>query len=511
MSSYIISRPTESADTSPNLSKFLVEFKLDHDANLIQSIYLDFRRSNKSTPIGTVINFTEAHHAFECTHSIRLARPDAFRKQGETLVYDTGEGYVTRETSRHFQEAVSDSERRGIDDLNRAIRLSGASKESGFNLSVRRPLSTSVSENISEHIEYAKNAYLFCTAIEPTSQKEEEDLIASLPPEYTKGTHIHSPREFAFMLGSAYVNQFGATNQGTLSQSLDNARGVIRCPSITVVHGPVVYVDDPYLACEHHFKYQESSGWALASIFTKSSPYQDQREYRFVTLDKRETDYSSKIVEMPTNTLDAMRHLQSSPMIVPDIDTSNVVPSPDSRASQSHPTGVGTPVLNIDEVSTSFSSSPKIEKQRTSFPPKALEDDITECVGLYPAVLTLQDKIDGVLGLATQFPERRQPLASAGWYADRALRALCRKFGNPITGIRITDDNDIVIDIHLSHWRTTQCKMAVTPSGQHSVYLKRVGDSTSTILYTNPSPNALLGLDDSTLDRIAEFEAKVVK
>ena len=139
-------------------------------------------------------------------------------------------------------------------------------------------------------------------------------------------------------------------------------------------------------------------------------------------------------------------------------------------------------------------------------------NDFHETVGVNPAVATLHEKIDGVwMGIAAAQPERKPYLTSAAWYAERSIRKLCHRFGNPIAGISVTDDNSIVIDIRLSHWRDSECKLVVMPSGVYALTLTRKSGETPTSHFSWPlagDHDMVTSLDERHMDTIANFETQ---
>ena len=114
-----------------------------------------------------------------------------------------------------------------------------------------------------------------------------------------------------------------------------------------------------------------------------------------------------------------------------------------------------------------------------------------------------------LLGIATSQPERKPYVTSAAWYAERSIRELCYRFQEQITGISVTGDNSVVIDIRLPHWKKSECKLAVMPSGTYALTLKHENRATPTVRFSMPLPRPhgmATALDDRDLDAIADFE-----
>ena len=159
--------------------------------------------------------------------------------------------------------------------------------------------------------------------MEPTFDAQTRALLASLDPDYDHESHIRSARTFAQMLGRAYVEHYGAPYdaESPMDHKLDGVfvGNTYHC-KLVVFHGPVVYVDDPYLACASAMAAQNSMVRTMMPIFVKHKDYRDQREYRFVIPDKAEHEADSKIMPAPPLLLAAVGGAGDSkgPMLIPD-------------------------------------------------------------------------------------------------------------------------------------------------------------------------------------------------
>ena len=93
-------------------------FILDHDSNMVVTIHVDFRLPDERSPIGALIKYGQGKHAIEEGGTIQLARPPYFRKKGETLIYDEGEGRVVNQTvtQREAPAAVQDASIQSLGD-----------------------------------------------------------------------------------------------------------------------------------------------------------------------------------------------------------------------------------------------------------------------------------------------------------------------------------------------------------------------------------------------------------
>lgn len=298
-------------------------FSLDHDCNMVATFYMDFRMLDERSPIGVVVKYGKAEHAIEHSNTIQLARPPYFRKEGETLIYDMGEGKVIKQTVaiREAPAAVQDEWIQSLDD---ALEKAAESLEMTV-LSKNITMTDATITDTDEHtIEWGNSDFwLYCTAMEPTSDAQTRALLESLAPGYDHASHIPSARTFAQMLGRAYAEHYGAPYdaEDPMEHKVDGVfvGNTYHC-KLGVYHGPVVYVDDPYAACTSALAGQNPMVRAIMPIFVKHKDFSDQREYRFVIVHKTEHEADSKIMPVPPLLLAAVgrRGDSKGPMVVPD-------------------------------------------------------------------------------------------------------------------------------------------------------------------------------------------------
>ena len=297
-------------------------FCMDHYSNIIWTCHMDFRDPKARTPIGPLVQYGEEEYAIERSGTIQLTRPIYFRREGETLIYDTGEGFVERRTviRREVSAAVKDAWIRSlaetIDEAAESLGMTVVSKEI-------TNVKGTVTDTYEDDFTWGKDYWLYCTAMGPTSDVERKALLDSLDPKYRHESHIPSARTFAQMLGRAYVEAYGPTDDELkpMNHSLDDgAEGTTYHRQAGVIHGPVVYVADPYEVCTKALKSRHSVTRLLLPIFTKGLERSGQREYRFVILDKREPGACSKIMPATPELLAAYSQPGDSkgPMHVPD-------------------------------------------------------------------------------------------------------------------------------------------------------------------------------------------------
>lgn len=182
-------------------------FILDHNGSMVVTFHVDFRMPDERSPIRTVVKYGIAKYAVEHSRTIQLARPPYFRKEGETLIYDKGEGLVTkktvarREVPAEVQDAWIQSLGGILDEAAESLGMTVISK----NITMKDATITDSDEHTIEWGE--SDFWLYCTAMEPTSDAQSSALLESLEPNYDHGSYIPSARTFSQMLGRAYVEQ----------------------------------------------------------------------------------------------------------------------------------------------------------------------------------------------------------------------------------------------------------------------------------------------------------------
>ena len=312
-------------DAVNNLAPLILNegFSLTHDGNMVATFHVDFRMLDERSPIRAVVKYGRAKYDIERSGTIQLTRPPYFRKEGENLIYDKGEGLVIKQTvARHeapaaVQEAWIQALGDVVEKAAESLKMTVLSK----NITMKDATITNTDE---QTIEWGKRDFwLYCTAMEPTSDAQSRALLESLDPGYDHESCIPSARTFAQMLGRAYVEQYGAPYdaEDPMEHEIDGlfVGNTYHC-KLGVYHGPVVYVDDPYALCASALAGQNSMVRTIMPIFVKHKDYSDQREYRFVVLDKTEHEADSKIMPAPPLLLAAVgRHGDSKgPMVIPD-------------------------------------------------------------------------------------------------------------------------------------------------------------------------------------------------
>ena len=313
------------SSNSPSQPQFVNEgFSLDHDANMISTWHLDFRPPAERSPIGQLVKYSRAEHTVERCKTIQLARPPYFRQQGETLIHDENEAHVTNVVKREgVPLAVAQAWKQQEEDYLRSMAALMGYEVLDCNITLVDPITVD-----RDTLTWGADYWLYCTAMAPTSDAELRALRESLAPDYSHGTYISSARTFAQALCRAYVATYGAPDdeKEPMAHSLDGEpTGTTYHRWMLVIHGPVVYVRDPFSVCATAANSQDSRVKTLLPLFLKHQAYSGQREYRFVILDKRAPGASSKIMPVTSQLLAAFGQPEDSkgPMHIPDFHPAN--------------------------------------------------------------------------------------------------------------------------------------------------------------------------------------------
>ena len=245
--------------------------------NMVHTNYVDL--AGKHPPGGlSLVKASDPQFDLRTADSVRLSRPSVFRDTGEVLVKDEQEGRAARSTSETIEGPAGESAR--MDRRLRAIRA-------GLGLS-HTPLSVSGTANrrttnTSESaLTFGEDWLVYCTSLLP-EVGEEDAWRRTFPEDYTSVARIYRPTQFAQALGLAVCEHIGATGKpGPVKASFHGFKSFeVHRTSQFVLHGPVLYVDDPYGCIA-----AADAGWGqlCSMIFVKSREYAAQKEYRFAVL-----------------------------------------------------------------------------------------------------------------------------------------------------------------------------------------------------------------------------------
>lgn len=240
----------------------------------------------------TLVKAAEPQFDLNTTGTIRLSRPGVFRKTGEVLVKDDQEGQAHTET----QSTVEEHE--GQQDLERRMRaLSAAMQLNRTKMSANATTKVTRTNTASANITFGQDWLIYSASICPESD-EEEAWRQTFPNSYTSVAHIHRPTQFAQALGIAICEHVGVNGKPEpITGTFDGFRAVeVERVSQIVLHGPVLYVDDPYRCIE-----EANTGCPqiCSMIFVKSRKYAAQKEYRFAALSIRPE--MGEVVDLPVS------------------------------------------------------------------------------------------------------------------------------------------------------------------------------------------------------------------
>ena len=252
-------------------------YMLDDSGNLIVTTFIDLREEGERSAIPALVKGCRREHALEDGEIILISKPARFREYGEKLILDVQEGLAKEESVIVREETASQARRRrSLADMNEAHELSNSTVRS------MHTVTYSSSNTKSKNLAYGKEWWIFCTSMEPDNE-DREAWRTTLSEEYDHVSEIGQPAKFAEALARMVTEQIGPQGgDGWLKQTTDGAEAErTKHRSQWVIHGPVVYTDHVYDALL-------DDGYGIkrlaASIFTKSSKYAAQREYRFAVL-----------------------------------------------------------------------------------------------------------------------------------------------------------------------------------------------------------------------------------
>ena len=257
--------------------------------NLVLTNYVDL---SGALPLSgfTLAKASEPRFDLRRTGTIRLSRPGVFRSIGLALVKDDQEGRVRTETRNSVEEPDGQAELdRRIRALRAGLRLCRAK------MSVNATAKAKRSDTASANVTFGRDWLMYSTSVSP-GPKEEDAWRRSLPDSYTSIVHIHRPTQFAQALGFAICEHVGANGKPSPTSGAFFGFKTVEVERISqlVIHGPVLYVADPYQCIE-----EADEGWALicSMIFVKSRKYAAQKEYRFTAMSIRPD--VGKVVDLP--------------------------------------------------------------------------------------------------------------------------------------------------------------------------------------------------------------------
>ena len=303
-------------------------FAQDDAGNLIMTAYIDLREQDDRVPIPALIKGCKREHALELGETILISKPARFRDYGEALIQDDQEGLAKEESVAETEQTPAQSMRqRAIADMNESLELAGT----GTSISISSTYEETQAESVKsvKSFEYGKGWWIFCASIELQAD-EREAWKATLDEEYDHESVIGQPSKFAQALARMVIEQIGP--QGDDGWMTDKTGGIDHEPtkhkSQFVIHGPVVYKDSVY---DYIDDAPDEMTRLVRSVFTKSTEYAAQREYRFAVMNEGASQKSVilQVSGMMRDALNRTDHglVRHAPVAAETVGESNTEPS----------------------------------------------------------------------------------------------------------------------------------------------------------------------------------------
>ena len=236
-------------------------------------------RSSRIPQSPTLVKGCEGRFAIEDCGTIRLCTPSYYREDGPSLIWDSHEGAIggrPRVEERRDDPGDLEQPRQVDAELTRTSALSQAfGAISATSLRVKERKQTSLT--------YGDNCLIWCTSLRPSTRNEWSLWRASLESSYDHISTVRDPHKFAQALGAMALQQQGLLGND-ISFRNPQSGDVARCASLQVVYGPVIYTDQRRAYIEASSSELE---FILRSMFSKTSEYRQQREYRFALMTNR--------------------------------------------------------------------------------------------------------------------------------------------------------------------------------------------------------------------------------
>ena len=233
--------------------------------------YVDIGATKKTTRPKTLVKAIEAQYSLAHNDTIRISTPHRFRDEGESMIQDNQEGHA----EKRQEQVHSNDYAKKREEQQQALHLLDVTD-------VTLGLRTGTNfNNNANHMSYGGGSWIFCTAIQPNSKKEWQELRQSLSESYNDYTTIHQPNKFAQALGLMFIDQVGPqAADGTVRHGSEETDALVTLhDSLLIYHGPVFYTDEVYDFLSAH----ENTHLAkLYPLFVKDRAYEGQQEYRFV-------------------------------------------------------------------------------------------------------------------------------------------------------------------------------------------------------------------------------------
>ena len=417
--------------------------------------------------VETLVKCGRRAHAVRKLRTIRVSKPTHFRKYGEGLVRDPAEGAAS--TSVTTEQRIDDPQdlrenQEFYDEIGKCAESIGETMRLAATGSKTTTKRTS-------RILFGRNCWIYSTAIEPTSDEQWDRLRKSLEAEYDHVDHIYRPSQFAWSLGLMVVEQLGPRGRDQIhTDSYGDQSVETRSRGQLIVHGPVIYVADPFRVIDSARTDLERT---LLPIFLKRPRFAGHREYRFVIWTEEEPPERVVDLKISCAMWGALNNGRSEPAGLPRAplasDGNSEPAEPYEEANELH--GASTSGEPLDSTSDWFwpellggGDNPATPLTRTVDP--AAYADNPPAATTAAALSALRSKVAQVRS------EGRRKAASSAWHAEPWITHICKRFKDPIGGIFITEDDILVVSLKFPKGVDTKAKLSFGPSGAYVYAVK---------------------------------------
>ena len=391
----------------------------------VSTQFLDFRSVEERKPIGTLVKGSRAEHVIPQCGRVQISALRKFRRCGESMISDSAEGRVTRES----REA----------------------KAGGGTIRTKTTLS------------YGDQGWIFSAAMKPDESKLTA-WKATLGEDYDCVSSIYRPRSFARALGLMVAEQLGPRGEERTLTSRFGGVGAKRTfRSQTVWHGPVVYARDAY---ERIASASTDLEKILLPVFVKREKYRAQNEYRFFVFCSEAVSDDEEVVLLDASAamICAMRSDgRAETHFGAGFDESGNSGSVAVVSDGGGATGGDTlgdlmeNELAVAESLVEASQDGRIPAVVRSGGLEGVPGILTREVETYRAVDTVWSVADGRL------LSRRPAVRTATLVAEQFVRAICGVFEEPISRVSIDETDRVVLEIRF-------------PKGSHKGMFAWAGD-----------------------------------
>ena len=249
------------------------------------------RRGGSAPPDPTIIKGCPSRYALENCQSLQMGTLPYYRKKGDSLIWDLGEGVITgdeRTEDRRDDPADLDAYKHTNTELS-----AGHPIERATGLKTIKHLT--VHELSQTSLLLGDNCLIWCASLRPQTAKEWSLWRDSMASHYDHTTFLGEPAPFARILGL-----MASSKRKALGSYVDfrhpQTGHVEQCNNLGVFYGPVVYLDDPR---DYILGAQDELDSIVRSVFTKTTEHRHQREYRFAILTRQALDSEIALLIVP--------------------------------------------------------------------------------------------------------------------------------------------------------------------------------------------------------------------